>query len=120
MSKITEEWARTAPAGADLDRVCAEWMGIAPYEFDLCGRGCYRQEWPPYSYDWSAAGPLLEAMGADILYHSGTWECEVEPPGEPTYGQKLLADSDAKDPTLAIARACAVLVARGIAREDLG
>lgn len=26
-SKITEAWARSAEAGPELDRICAEWMG---------------------------------------------------------------------------------------------
>lgn len=116
MTAITEKWAHTAPLGKELNRICAIWMGAKPYEFDPCGGGCYRDEWPPYSTDWSAAGPLLEAMKGFTF--------EFDEMGEtPSVGDGFhlaIGDVRAADHCLAIARACAVLAARGVTREDLG
>ena len=117
MTTITEKWARTAPAGPELDRVCAEWMGRrvkterpAEIEWERC------QHRDKFSTSWKAAGPLLKAMGAAIEppNRSGmtTWLCYV--------WQSIGCGARADDPCLAISRACAVLVARGISREDLG
>ena len=121
MTTITEEWARTAPAGPELDRVCAEWMGRKPYDSDPCDGGCYRDEWPPYSTDWSAAGPLLEAMRLDVGVFgvpefTPKWDCGSL--GQ--FHQHMSGNVTAPTPCLAIARACGVLFARGISREDLG
>ena len=128
MTTISEEWARTAPAGPELDRVCAEWMGRrvkterpAEIEWERC------QHRDKFSTDWSAAGPLLEAMNDDLPL----WQ--LCPQGDGSYSMqpfsmaslKYVSESKylwpkAPDPCLAISRACAVLVARGISREDLG
>ena len=109
MNEITEKWARHAPAGAELDRVCAEWMGwtLKPLADNRPA---------PYSTDWSAAGSLLEAMGVGIVLGKKSddqWGVSQ------AVGCGLLM-ADAPTPQLAIARACAVLVARGITCEDLG
>ena len=127
MTTISEEWARTAPAGPELDRVCAEWLGwywrhgawfndtasearMLLSESDLpCGSP---------STDWTAAGPLLEAMDPIVDPTHGDNGICVVVPGQNGYGQR--AKVYASTYTLAIARACAVLVARGISREDLG
>jgi len=120
MAKITEEWARTAPAGQKLDRICAEWMGwkINPLADNAPA---------PYSTDWSAAGPLLEAMNADFPIWSLAPPSENSPWIMIPYSMDSLKYTGgnrytwprAEDPELAIARACGVLVARGITRSDI-
>lgn len=141
--EITEEWARNAEAGPELDRVCAEWMGY--FEDDsgslITPDGDGTVVGPPKSYskDWSAAGPLLEAMEAK---HGGIHppSCEIECRSYersewytkeewrqrkwkclvliPEHEDRQLFGG-APTPQLAIARACAVLVARGIKKGDL-
>jgi len=95
---VTDEWACSAPAGEELDRICAKWLGI-PGE---------------YSTEWAAAGPLLEAMDGQLEppMRSGmdTWLCYV---WHTHHGER------APTPQLAIARVCATLVARGITKEDM-
>ena len=133
MSKVTEEKARQMPAGTELDRICAEWMGweLLSVEGDneiWHHRGQndtrVRGELPPFSADWSAAGPLLEAIERALPSASLTrdstlgvgWVCWLRvtlPPG----GSQLYVG--APTPQLAIARACAVLVALGITMNDL-
>ena len=133
MTTITEEWARNAPAGPELDRVCAEWMGWSGKDdrtpdgstFDVYARkdGGHMTSIHPASFssDWSAAGPLLEAMRLDVGVFgvpefTPKWDCGSL--GQ--FHQHMSGNVTAPDPCLAIARACAVLVARGISREDLG
>ena len=150
-TKITEEWARTAPAGSELDLKCALWFGyrvVERVEYGVklirlvmddppdgldsvycieigtpCGETYpmgdeHADTFPPkFSTDWSAAGPLLEAMGADLLRYDGKWACEVQPGS--AYPAPILAEAEAPTPQLAIARICAVLFARGITRENL-
>ena len=71
---------------------------------------------PSFSTKWSAAGPLLEAMDAKLQPNSARgWQCDI--PWE------VCGEDDvfglAPTPQLAIARACAVLVTRGINRGEL-
>jgi hypothetical protein len=117
---ITEEWARNAPAGPELDRVCAEWIGLRPIKYNGGLDGWWDGEaigggLPRYSTKWTHAGPLLEVMRGDLVFDANehTWYCSRYHEGRDTTGH-------APTPQLAIARACAVLVARGIPREDLG
>ena len=138
MNEITEKWARRAPAGAELDRVCAEWMGtVTQYRVDgssikLWHRyntehlfGNHRRYWPKHSTGWAAAAPLLEAIKKalpavsltnDETVSGDEWTCWVRVSVDPGTQFAVTAPT----PQLAIARACAVLVARGITREDLG
>ena len=140
--EITEEWARTAPAGPALDRVCAEWMGWIIYDDGEDGY-VYAEdpndsgivyclldpiwnisdELVAYSTEWSAAGPLLEAMRAEVGHGYPHWWCMVTH-SDLVCGEDFIESADwrtvaAPTPQLAIARACAVLVARGISREGL-
>lgn len=158
---VTEEWALSAPAGPELDRVCAEWMDALQRKcnsfhvegevIELPGwegsqaRGFLQSmqrvgflsdvklgtvyEAPCYSTSWEFAGPLLEAMQANNGYYEwfgvpnfstialtrdgGDWVCGVDGPD----GVDEIAR--ASKPQLAIARTCAVLVARNITREQL-
>lgn len=141
---ITEQWARTAPAGPELDRVCAEWMGFKSgwisSDCHRCG-GRFRAEWDKlicpscgkiywrsverkehrYSSKWEDAGPLLEAMKGcvewdDVDLWTAYTLADTPTDPNPDDPQAALATT----PQLAIARACAVLVARGITRDDLG
>lgn len=152
-----EEWARTAPAGEVLDRVCAEWMGDEPErtaivtedggesasawvgdtwstERELRGwldnmqaKGYladavikYWVRYRKYSEDPAAAMELLEAMrdsqgDAGLEAFNATqsddrWYCRV-------YCIPVVASATALTPSLAIARACVVLAARGIKRQ---
>ena len=138
MTKLTEEQARQMPAEPELDRFCAEWMGwdLLSVEGDNeiwhhRGQNDTRVEGelPPFSSDWSAAGPLLEAMknlqadgysftGAALEYCPHVLVDKVWRIGVITYdGLKTFVK--APTPQLAIARACAVLVAREISRDEL-
>lgn len=152
MNNVTEKWARTAPAGPELDRVVAGWMGLRPHRgvtitvdgedrplwsahnpwehlcskpgLELASGGGDRHDAigeimpPPFSTDWSAAGPLLEAMGpagfylewCDRIVEQGPWYAHCE---------RFDIVTTAPTPCLAIARAVAVLVARGIERGEL-
>jgi hypothetical protein len=133
MTDLTEDQARSMEAGDELDRACAEWigceLGVIPggetyssYEIWTMPDGNrVFDNAPPYSTDWSAAGPLLEAMqdmdGFDVSVesHLDGWTVRV------TSGLVYMMPREATAPTpqLAIARACAVLVARGITREEV-
>lgn len=106
---ITEKWARTAPAGPKLDRLCAEWMGD---EINWTLEASRVDRWWRYSTSWRNAGPLLEAMGVTHLH-------DFRPSGTSTLKGRLFGKIKADTPQLAIARACAVLVTRGITRDQL-
>lgn len=129
MTKITEEWARTAPAGPKLDRVCAEWMGLLPIIMRSKDAGWVVPSTeeiialPRFSTDWSAAGPLLEAI-------SPPWSLSPDEDGGfimlpyrmdvlNIVGGNRYTWPRSGCPCLAIARGCAVLDARGVSREDL-
>lgn len=121
MNNITEKWARTAPAGPELDRVCAEWMGFSIGETrDWRHHVSTKAGWKACSPStrWSDAGPLLEAMDSMTL---SVWnDLSVI---EYSAANSIIKGSlhiSAPTPQLAIARACAVLVARRITRDDLG
>ena len=144
MDELTEDKARQMDAGPELNRVCAEFIGwfeikkLSPevakyfsqskpvYAASHTSRLRVEGDWPPYSTDWSAAGPLLEAIQSVSLasplpaaegFHEGhDWRVTVW--SDPAGGCELF-HVDAPTPQLAIARACAVLVARGINRDDL-
>ena len=92
MNDLTEEQARRLPAGPELDRICAEWMGcylkIKSQSMERWAKENlddpepYRRHWYwpdgshvakkgrhlsepdeiPFSSDWSFCGPLLEAI----------------------------------------------------------
>ena len=118
--EVNEEWARSAEPGPELDRVCAEWMGWKPASYRGSKVGWYDGETgtigglPKYSTDWSAAGPLLEATGCpDVRFFRDEVEITVF-----TIDGGLL-EVLAPTPQLAIARACAVLSARVISRDEL-
>ena len=120
-TETTEKWARHAPAGAELDRVVAGWMGrdgwllYAPENWLEPGCEGLQKIPKPFSTSWVAAGPLLEAMGIGIVIGKKSGE-QWRVSQADGWGLVIV---DAPDPCLAIARACAVLVARGITREDL-
>ena len=135
MTAITEKWARTAAAGAELDRVVAG-SGILTTEemFQIPGKWALPTELPPYSNplnnsgppfstSWSAAGPLLEAISPPWSLSPNEDGGFIMLPYRMTVlnivGGNRYTWPRAEDPCLAIARACAVLVARGITREDL-
>lgn len=120
---ITESEAREMKAGAELDRICAEWVGATYDDIWLQWKfpgppstwgysGIAGKNPPKFSTDWAAAGPLLEAMGGTVRTGKKS-RCNVMPPG-----WKPITVY-APTPQLAIARACAVLVARGVERGDL-
>jgi hypothetical protein len=109
MDDLTEEKARQMEAGEDLDRVCAGWLGIEPDIFGACLDGFAAQMFR-FSTDWSAAGALMEAMGAHSIRTHFGWECWVDDRNNA---------ATAPTPQLAIARACAVLVALGVTREEV-
>jgi hypothetical protein len=109
MTDLTEEQARQMEAGEDLDRVCAGWLGIEPDIFGACLDGFAAQMFR-FSTDWSAAGALMEAMGAHSIRTHFGWECWVDDRNNA---------ATAPTPQLAIARACAVLVALGVTREEV-
>ena len=154
MNDLTEEKARRLPAGPELDRICAEWMGCylkiksksmqewakknlddpKPYSRHWYwgdgshvakkGRHLSEPDEIPFSSDWAFCGPLLEAIERALPSASLTrdrtlgvgWVCWLRvtlPPG----GSQLYVG--APTPQLAIARACAVLVAQGITVDDL-
>ena len=145
MDDLTEEKARQMDAGSELNRICAEWMGwsyfagMGGHQWKLEASGSTRpiihqgKDPPPFSTDWSAAGPLLEAMNLDMFKHpqasgiwgdgEGRWICRVSFPTEERFahGEEVYRylEVSAPTPQLAIARACAVLVARGVSRDDL-
>lgn len=113
MRKITEEWARNAEAGRDLDTVCAKWHGLNKP----------RTSYMP-SRSWYYAGLLLDILKADLIWDVDMWWCSVEHDAIPAMeGMPPEAGGwtvvSAKDPRLAIARLCAVLLAHGIKGEDL-
>ena len=169
MTDITEEWARTAPAGFELNEVCAEWMGgimdrnpspMPHAQHDLALHRYYEvphrpdgtvfnvrrtfakdggpshlawKEWceqhgiepvemfwaPRFSDCWSCAGPLLEAMEAMCLtVWSDLSTVDYTAAWSLVGGKALFVE--APTPSLAIARACGVLVARGVSRADMG
>jgi len=134
VSKLTEDEARQMEAGEELDRICAEWMDevascpkddfhpfpgeLDPFDYhgvevDPYDEGddrdmmiyCYR-----YSKDWGPAGPLLEVMSGHIMRTDCGWECWIDERNNAAC---------ARSPQLAIARACAALVARGVTREEV-
>jgi hypothetical protein len=86
--------------------------------------------WPKYSTDWSAAGLLLEAMGKNdggaLPGYGMAIEC-VPSGSDPgcrcgtvsAHTSEIIPIAEAPTPQLAIARACAVLVARGVTREEV-
>lgn len=120
---IIEEWARTAPSGSELDRVCAEWMGFTAGSI-INGRLTVVTRTGPKicspSSRWSDAGPLLEAMKGCVEWDDGVlWTAYTlaDTPSDPRPNDPQAAL--ATTPQLAIARACAVLAARGITREQL-
>ena len=146
MNDLTEEQARRLPSGPELDRICAEWMGCylkiksqsmqkwakenlddpEPYNRHWYwadgshvakkGRHLSEPDEIPFSSDWSFCGPLLEAMGGPALHwHSDRHGWHIEFGFNPVGGFGLHAPT----PQLAIARACAVLVAQGITLDDL-
>ena len=126
MGDLTEEQARQMEAGPELSRICAKWMGwsyfagMGSHQWKLEASASTRpiihqgKDPPPFSTDWSAAGPLLEAMKGHLSYRTidGQWMCILGAKGVTVRGY-------GPTPQLAIARACAVLVARGISRDDL-
>ena len=133
MDDLTEEKARQMEAGPELNRVCAEWVGwsyfagMGSHQWKLEAPGSTRpiihqgKDPPPFSSDWSAAGPLLEAMNGTASTHDKNFgdinsQCYV--PVEPEW-MTLYTYAPKDRPQLAIARACAVLVARGVSRDDL-
>ena len=95
-------------------------------DFDLFGTTrCNAKSPPPFSTGWAAAGPLLEVMRdatvtvsltCDDTDSGGVWRCYVRTSISPV-GRAFSVG--ACTPCLAIARTCAVLVARGITRDDL-
>ena len=122
MDDLTEEKARQMDARPELDRICAEWWGAKPKYKGIEGHTPDVHHY--FSTDWSAAGPLLEAMddsspmdGAKAESSNATepghdWKCSVP------FGPAMIT-TFAPTPQLTIARACAVLVARGINRDEL-
>lgn len=135
MRKITEEWALQAEAGDELDRICALWFGCImredpSYETGELWtqpNGAWNVVPPRYSSSWSDAGPLLEAMGDSLSREEekdgGSWYCVVVH-DKLVCGESYPQSADwraavADTPQLAIARACAVLVAHGITKEDM-
>ena len=121
MNNITEKWARTAPAGPELDRVCAEWMGNIFHSAGMLDGDDYHfiegDIFPKYSTSWNGAGPLLEAIQSDhtgwAIVYSHPWQYKTLE----VYGDQIITCADTMQ--LVIARACAVLVACGITRDDL-
>ena len=148
MTDITEEQARQMEAGPELDRlVLTGFFGWEAHDtcghrkmdgrstttavlfgpesdFDLFGTiRCNAKSPPPFSTDWSAAGPLLEAMNdiSHIIVESIDYDEWVVTAQDLEPGPGIIWEYSATAPTpkLAIARACAVLVACGITRDDL-
>ena len=131
MDDLTEEKARQMEAGPELNRICAEWWGAKPKYKGIEGHTPDVHHY--FSTDWSAAGPLLEAMNLDMFKHpqasgiwgdgEGRWICRVSFPTEERFahGEAVYRylEVSAPPPQLALARACAVLVARGVSRDDL-
>jgi hypothetical protein len=130
VTDLTEEQARQMDAGEELDRLIAvEFMGWRktpeydqidlnqyPWNLPTASATLYRTDLPKYSTDWSAAGPLLEAMSAkcDTAYPEA-WR--TVPTNHVMYNERISATGD--DVPHAAARLCAVLVARGITREEV-
>ena len=125
MDELTEDKARQMDAGPELNRICAEWWGAKPKYKGIEGHTPDVHHY--FSADWSAAGPLLEAMTGVLnpltnldkedkgCEDRDEWECI-----SPWLGGDIYATgATAPTPQLAIARACAVLVARGISRDEL-
>lgn len=116
---ITEKEARKAKAGPETDRFCDEWMGrdLSAWPENMRGKFCR-----PYTSLWQAAGDLLEVLDADLYFEGGQYYCHVN--GIPPVGDKYPESANylvtwAGDRKLALARACLVLVARGITLEQL-
>ena len=128
MDEVTEEWARTAPAGPELDEVVAVHMGYS-WEWKaaymsmvwvLDGSVDAVGNCPPrFSTDSDASKKIMDATG---------WKCDPAHPDGKTNRWKCGpltgygVDTFAYGPTqpLARARAYAVDYARWISREDLG
>ena len=120
MNDLTEEQARQMEAGPELNKICSAWYrNCAINDLTYAPADC--------STAWSAAGPLLEAMknlsvgefeGITLNFCSGIYGEDVWRIGVIGYGG-LKDIVIALTPQLAIARACAVLVARGISRDEL-
>ena len=108
--EMTEEQARQVEAGPGLDRICAKWVERPDGWIDAPYGGRPK----PFSTDWSAAGPLQVAMNARVSPCKEGWSCTVGGLYQPRVVYVV-----APTPQLAIARACAVLVACGITQEDL-
>jgi len=81
--------------------------------------------WPKYSTSWLHAGPLLEALPMRWAQDSGLFPPTYGYPDDDEWTVYFGASGagvvqvDAPTPQLAIARACAVLVARGVTREEV-
>jgi hypothetical protein len=79
---------------------------------------------PPFSTDWSAAGPLLEVMmqgdndKRSQVYLLPRGKIGVRQPDAHAVHSLTHKVGETISP-LAIARACAVLVARGVTREEV-
>jgi hypothetical protein len=114
MTDLTEEQARQMEAGEELDAICARFMGFTCENgFWVQPNGVMFASIPPrFSTNWSAAGPLLEVMSADLNTGPDGWRCIA-------VGGERFAEASGPTPQLAIARACAVLVARGVTREEV-
>lgn len=124
-----EAWARNAPAGNLLDRVCNFWLtGQAAWvDTSTYAPLIYDSDHP--STDPAAAMELLEAMqaaawricddpGVGIELGSSDEDRWVRVTGSYRQPIELLAEATG-DNYLAIARACAVLCARGIERKGV-
>ena len=150
MNDLTEEKARRLPAGSDLDiLVATRFLGwelktkkcfytdrqveiLIPPKRDISTFGATRysaQPPPEFSRDWMYAGPLLEAMNAEIhpprpdrFRAQQRWMAKAVCPDTGsnlaiTYGADYPETGGC--PCLAIARTCAVLVAQGITVDDV-
>ena len=135
MTDLTEEQARRMDAGLELDLLVAtrflKWEhkteksiysgrkveSLIPPKSDISTFGATRysaQPPPEFSRDWMYAGPLLEAMNARVSPCKEGRSCTVGGLYQPRVVYVV-----APTPQLAIARACAVLVARDISRDEL-
>lgn len=123
---VTENEAKRLLSSSFLNRICALWMGC---EVDLCKSHASNEKWsywngewspwpPRYSTDWRWAGELLEAMCATLecicnqqkatipgIKPPDLWVCSIS---------KFEVRVTAPTPQLAAARACAMLIAKGI------
>ena len=119
MENITEEWARNAPAGAELDRAVQIFMGTDGVLKKIDNRKPVRRRKMARSWSTSqvsflemlkAIGPSRVHIEFDDMFDAPSWQVLVG-----GFGIVVAANC----PILAIARAIAVLVARGITREDI-